>query len=100
MWKYLSNEQAAPETKAEGNVDDRVIEFFLGADDPDLILNLRVNNRRMCDTKYETFLAKLKEIVDPKTVVHERRTTVTACLPDWISVRDLRKFFKRVPSRN
>lgn len=91
MWQFVTKDESAGESSAQEEVDLRVIEYFLGGDDPELVVDLRKNNGKTADPKYDTFWAKLQSILDEKCVVNERRTDEIAYLPDWISVRDLRE---------
>lgn len=91
MFNFLTGYSNAPENKQEESVDQRVCQFLLNSDDPKLILDLRKNNGRVRDQKYDPFWKELQSYLNEKSVVHERRHTETAYMPFAISVTDLRQ---------
>ncbi len=89
IYKCLTNDSSAPETTEQGEIDDRVIDFFLGSDDPELLIDLRGNNGKVPNTKYDLFWEKLGNLLEELSVVHERRENETGYFSDFISTRDL-----------
>ena len=67
LWRDLTNDSAAAE------LDMRVINVFLSADDTDIIVDMRKHNGRTSHLRYDVFWAKLGSILEEKAVVHERR---------------------------
>ena len=60
MWMKLTQDPSAAETSAEVEVDIKVIEVLLAADDPVLIYDLRANNGRHKNKTYDTFWDELQ----------------------------------------
>jgi hypothetical protein len=90
MWKFVTQDESSPNAQITGDLDERVAEFFMSTDEPDLIMDLRKCNGKTHDKNFDTFWDTLQRILAEKSVVHERRAAETNYLPDWISVRDLR----------
>ena len=89
MYRFITNDASAGESSDEAAVDNRVIGFLAESDDADLVYDLRHNNGRVANDKFDVFWEELQKKLDEKTVVDERRTKTTMYMPDWISVRDL-----------
>ena len=101
MYKYLTGYSIAPTNRAEEAVDLRVSKFLLDSDDPKLILDLRKNNGRVEDPKFEPFWDEAKKYFDEKSVVHERRHTEIVYMPFAVSVRDFRQqILSRMPENS
>ena len=60
MWRTLTKDSSAAETSAEVEVDIKVIEFLLAADDPVLIYDLRANNGCHKNQAYDPFWDELQ----------------------------------------
>ena len=91
MYKYLTGYSIAPTNKTEEAVDVRVSKFLLDSDDPNLILDLRKNNGRVQDPKFEPFWDEAKKYFDEKSVVHERWHNEIVYMPFAVPVRDFRQ---------
>lgn len=100
MYRFITNDNSASETSEQSALDDRVCEFLLASDDEDLVYDLRKNNGRVKDPKFEPFWTELGKLLDEETAVHERRSTQEhTYLPFAISVADLREqVLKRLPA--
>ena len=72
---------------------------MLASDDPDMLLDLRINNGRASDSKFEKFYDEVQKYFDEQLMaVHERRQGSELYLPLAISLEDLRReVAKRLP---
>lgn len=59
MFSFLTGYSMSPENEKEAEVDKRVCEFLLNSDDPSLIFDLRKNNGRLKDPKFDPFWEEL-----------------------------------------
>ncbi|XP_053395894.1 uncharacterized protein LOC123545597 [Mercenaria mercenaria] len=99
MYRYLTGHSFAAENRDEESVDNNVCEFLLGSDDPKLAVDLRKNNGKVRDPKYNVFWKELEIYLDEKSVVHERRQSQTTYMPFAVSVADLRnQSLERLPT--
>ena len=62
-------------------VDDRLCDFLLRSDDPDLVHDLRANNGKLINPDLNPFWTALQNILDEESVTHERRQSSTCFLP-------------------
>ena len=60
MWMKLTQDPSAADTSAEVEVDIKVIEVLLAADDPVLIFDLRANNGYHKNKAYDPFWDELQ----------------------------------------
>ena len=91
MFRYLRDDASAPETTSEGEVDYRLEECLLATDDEELVYDLRKNNGRVQDPRFEPFWDELKRFLEEKAAVHERRHGDHLYLPFAISVESLQR---------
>ncbi len=89
MFKYLTEDQSVPDTAEQGEVDNRLMEYLTTGDNAEFAYDLRQNNGRVKDTKFNPFWKKMEEIINERTVAHERRHTQVAYMPVAVSVRAL-----------
>ncbi len=89
MFKYLTEDQSVPNNVAEGEVDKRLLQFLADGDHTELAFDLRANNGRIKDKRFDAFWEKMAEKINKETVVHERRQTEVAYMPVAVSVRAL-----------
>ena len=69
------------------------------ADDEDLVIDCRVNNDRVKDTKFDPFRADLAKYLEVKSVVDDRRQSASYYMPFATSVEDLRnQIIERLPA--
>ena len=98
MFQVLTGYAYTPESAEQSAIDNRVIDFLLRSDDTDLVFDLRKNNGRVAQEKYDLFWDELQKLLDEESATHERRQSVVAYLPFAISVADLReKVLSRLP---
>ncbi|VDI23114.1 Hypothetical predicted protein [Mytilus galloprovincialis] len=90
MYRFLTNDDTASESSLQENVDIRVIESIMDADDPDLLYDLRKHNGNPKCEDLEPFWKELESFLNEKTVVHERRGADHEYMPCAISLSDLR----------
>ncbi|XP_060585359.1 uncharacterized protein LOC132741240 isoform X2 [Ruditapes philippinarum] len=99
VFSFLTGYKMSPENEQEASVDERVCEFLLNSDDPELILDLRKHNGRIKNPKFDPFWDELEKYLQEKSVVHERRHTDASYMPFAISITDLRdQILERLPS--
>lgn len=91
LYRFLTNDSSAPETSNQAAVDTRVMEFLLSSEDEELIFDLRKNNGRVKDPKYDAFWEELGTMLEEMSTVQERRHGEVGYLPQFISVSDLRE---------
>ena len=87
MWMKLTQDPSSSETSAE--VDIKVIEVLLAADDPVLIFDLRANNERHKNKAYDPFWDELQPFLDEQSVVNGRCHGEELHMPFSMSVQDL-----------
>jgi hypothetical protein len=90
MFCFLTNMENSS-TKTEAEIDERFLRFLMNADDPEIFFDLRRNNGRPNDPKYEPFWESLEKLLQEKSAVHERRQNDMQYLPFAMSVEDLRQ---------
>ena len=94
---FLTNYEYTPRDKIEENVDKH-ISFLLESQDTDLLFDLRRNNGKVADPKFDPFWEEIGKYLDEKSAVHERRHGDTQYMPFAISVEDLRnQIIERLP---
>lgn len=91
MYRFLTGNVFAPTNSSEESIDLRVSKFLLDSDDPKLILDLRKNNGKIEDKKFEPFWAEVKKYLEEKSVVDDRRHGEISYMPFAISVRDFKE---------
>ena len=98
MIEFMHPNMSVPtECEAQFKVNERVAVFLLEADDPDLVMDLRANNGRIKDGRFDPFWEELDSYLTEQSAVHERRQS-NLYLPFAISVRDLTEIIKsRLP---
>ena len=89
MYIYLTGDSASGESVEQNAIQKRVAEFFLTADDEQLIYDLRANNGRPSDSKLDPFWAELGKYLEEKCAVQERRHNEQLYMPFAVSIRDL-----------
>ncbi len=89
IFKYLTEDQSGPHSTEQGEVDNRLMEYLATGDNAELAYDLRQNNGRVKDKKFDPFWKKMEEIINERTVAHERRHTAVAYMPVAVSVRAL-----------
>lgn len=70
MLRYLTNAELTAENLAEKQIDER-LDLILRTDDPKLILDLRQNNGRIANPKYDDFWSELGTMVNEQSVVND-----------------------------
>jgi hypothetical protein len=101
VFRFLTNDSAAAESKNQSEVDDRVAEFLLDADDAHLFYDLRKLNGRPHDTSLNPFWEELGKYLDDVSVVQERRHTSFMYMPLAISIQNLiDQVAKRLPANS
>ncbi len=89
MFKFLTGDDSAAPTQSQGDVDRRLVEWLVDNQESEMAYDLRENNGRIKDKKYDPFWKKLGEKLDAESVVHERREHEITYLPVAISIRAL-----------
>ncbi|XP_062607328.1 uncharacterized protein LOC134269121 [Saccostrea cucullata] len=89
MYRFLTRDASAAASSDERAVDDRVLEFLLQADAPEMFYDLRKNNGRPKDTSLDLFWNALDSYLEEKSVVQERRQSDKMYMPLAISCQDL-----------
>ena len=98
MFNLLTQFENRSLTDKEEEIDLPVCEFLLAGQGSDLIFDLRNNNGRPSDPKFEPFRDELQKYLDEKSAVHERRQSDIQYLPFVIYVEDLRdQILERMP---
>ena len=83
---------------SDAEISERLLDMLLDSDDTELIYDLRANNGRPSDSRFDPFWEELKRYLDEVSAVHERRQDSTMYLPLAISVTDLIRIIKeRLP---
>ena len=96
MYRYLTGDNSASDTKEQAVVDQRVVEFILHSDEADLMFDLRVQNGQTKGTKFDRFWQEVSSYFDEyNPAVQERRQTQTLYLPLAMSIEDLREIVKK-----
>lgn len=88
MYRFISKDQAAPESLEQAKVDEQVFKCLLDADDPDLLYDLRKNNGNPKCEELEPFWKEVERFLDEKAVVHERRHGDHMYMPFALSLND------------
>ncbi|KAK6189772.1 hypothetical protein SNE40_001768 [Patella caerulea] len=91
IFRFVTQDSAAAETTAQTEVDERFTKYILSSDDADLLYDLRSNNGRPQNEKFDPFWEALAKYLDTSSVVHERRHGDHTYLPVAISMEDLRE---------
>lgn len=89
LYRFLTQDSAAAESKNQSEVDARVCEFLLTADETGLFYDLRKLNGRPKDEKLNPFWDELQKYLDDISVVHERRHESVTYMPLAISIQNL-----------
>ena len=90
IFRELTSDPSAASSSDEAEIDDRVAHFVLLADDPDVILDLRVLNGQPGSTRFDLFWNECQKFFDEHVAaVSERRHGEYLYLPFAISVEDL-----------
>lgn len=89
MYRFLTRDASAAVSSDERAVDDRVLEFLLQSDAPEMFYDLRKNNGRPKDTKLDPFWNALDSYLEEVSVVQERRHSDKMYMPLAISCQDL-----------
>jgi hypothetical protein len=98
IYQFLTNFEYSPNSEKEAAIDDRLMQYLVESEDCELLFDLRKDNGRPCDSKYEPFWDALGKHLEENTAVHERRQTNIQYLPFAISVEDLRaNVIKKLP---
>ena len=98
IYQVLTGHVYSPENAEQHAVDDRLCDFLLRSDDPDLVHDLCANNGKLINPDLNPFWRALQNILDEESATHERRQSSTCFLPFAISVEDLReKVLARLP---
>lgn len=100
MIQYLRPNYEGPSGKrSDKDIDERLVEFLLNAEDTGLVYDMRANNGRAKNADFDAFWEELSMYLDEQCSVHERRVADSALyLPFAISVQDLINLIKaRLP---
>ena len=98
IYQVLTGHVYSPKNAEQHVVDDRLCDFLLRSDDPDLVHDLCANNGKLINPDLNPFWTALQNILDEESATHERRQSSTCFLPFAISVEDLReKVLARLP---
>jgi len=68
MFRYLTNSELTSENHVEQKIDER-LDLLMKSDDPQLIMDLRANNGKIEDPKYDVFWKELGCLLDETSVV-------------------------------
>ncbi|KAH3822984.1 hypothetical protein DPMN_124778 [Dreissena polymorpha] len=71
MYHFLTDFEYTPHTEDQSEVDDRFMKFLVEAEDCELIYDLRKDNGRPNDPKFEPFWEALQKLIDETSAVHE-----------------------------
>lgn len=88
-YHFLTQDSSAAEHSKQAEVDERVVDFLMNADDPMLFYDLRRNNGRPKDETLKPFWTELLRYLDEVAVVHDRRQSAHMYLPLATSVKSL-----------
>ena len=89
IYKHLTGDSSAPESTHQGVVDDQLMEFLLTSDEDQMAYDLRKNNEKVKDEKFDPFWNALATAVEKDVVVNERRHNDVLFTPKAISVSSL-----------
>ena len=89
IFKYLTEDKSVAYTAEQGEVDKRLMEYLSAGDNAEFAYDLRENNGRVKDKKFDPFWKKLGEKINEDSVAHERRLRPVAYMPVAVSVRAL-----------
>jgi hypothetical protein len=88
-YHFLTQDSSAAENSSQAEVDERVVDFLMNADDPMLFYDMRRNNGRPKDERLKPFWTELQKYLDEIAVVHDRRHSAHMYLPLATSVQSL-----------
>lgn len=91
MYQFITGDSAAAESSNQKEVDERFAKFIIEADDPELLWDLRTNNGRPTNEKFNSFWEALIQFIKRESVVHARRFGNHTYISTVISLEDLRK---------
>ncbi|XP_052249975.1 uncharacterized protein LOC127858198 isoform X2 [Dreissena polymorpha] len=89
MYRFLTEDDTAAESRRQEEVNNRVTEFLLNSDSTELLYDLRKNNGRPKDTRLDPFWDLMSSHLDNIGVVDERRHGDKLYMPVAISVENL-----------
>jgi len=89
MYSYLTNDQSAACNEQDRQIQMRVAEFLLRSDNEGPIIDLRANNGRIKDPKFDPFWTELGKHLEEVRAVNERRTNAVLHMSFALSVEDL-----------
>ncbi|KAK3097052.1 hypothetical protein FSP39_005923 [Pinctada imbricata] len=89
VYRYLTQDSAAAESGHQAEVDNRVAEFLLQADDTGLFYDLRRYNGRPKNEALDPFWEEAQKYFDEAAVVDDRRQGQQMYMPLAISMRSL-----------
>ncbi|CAG2219397.1 PIP5K [Mytilus edulis] len=89
VFRFLTQDSSSAETSQQSEVDERVCEFLLTADETNLFYDLRKLNGRPRDENLNPFWDELQRYLDDVSVVHERRHETVTYMPLAISIQSL-----------
>ena len=101
MYRFLTRDASAAVSSNQRAVDDRVLEFLIQYDAPEMIYDLWKNNGRPMDTKLDSFWNALDSYLEEVCVVQERRHSDNMYMPLAISCQDLIEIIAaKLPARS
>lgn len=89
VFRFLTQDSSAAKTSTQSEVDERVCEFLLTADETNLFYDLRKLNGRPKDENLNPFWDELQRYLGDVSVVHERRHETVTYMPLAISIQSL-----------
>ena len=89
MHQFLTGDGSAPNDKIQSEVDKRLCDFLLLADDPDLVFDLRKHNGKPHNKDFDQFWEELGKYLDEHSQVNDRRHGTHMYMPFAMYVEDL-----------
>ena len=90
MVEYIHPSMTVPhENEAQAKADEVVAKFLLETGDTELVMDMRANNGRLKDARFQPFWEEMTKYLEEQKAVHERRHGSISYFPFAISVRDL-----------
>ncbi len=92
MFHSLVQDESAPSSSNEAEVDDRLATYLIKMDEPDVILDLRKLNGKPGSSTFDRFWLELRDYLEEiGPAVQERRHGEAMYMPVAISIRNLQE---------
>jgi hypothetical protein len=96
IFRSLVNDESAPSSHVEAEVDGRLAKFLLDMNDPDIVLDLRKLNGKPSLSKFDAFWLELHSYLEEiGLAVQERRHGDSMYMPVAMSVNHLREIISQ-----